>query len=85
LGCGEIVVNRAIAKVSIVGMGMVGRPGIAARMFESLSQEQINIQMIATSEIKISCVVSEEDGIRALQAVHAAFGLAGTERVEVPA
>ncbi|MBF2087171.1 aspartate kinase [Thermoleptolyngbya sp. C42_A2020_037] len=85
LGCGEIVVNQAIAKVSIVGMGMVGRPGIAARMFEALAQEQINIQMIATSEIKISCVVSEEDGIRALQAVHAAFGLAGTERVEVPA
>ncbi len=85
LGCGEIVVNQAIAKVSVVGMGMVGRPGIAARMFEALSQEQINIQMIATSEIKISCVVSEEDGIRALQAVHAAFGLAGTERVEVPA
>ncbi|MBD3881446.1 aspartate kinase [Phormidium tenue FACHB-886] len=85
VGCGEIVVDRAIAKVSIVGMGMVGQPGVAARMFEALAAERINIQMIATSEIKISCVVDEEDGVRALQAVHAAFGLSGTERVVVPA
>jgi aspartate kinase len=85
LGCGEIVVDRAIAKVSIVGTGMVGQPGVAARMFEALATEQINIQMIATSEIKISCVVEEEEGVRALQAVHAAFGLSGTERIVVPA
>lgn len=84
LGCGEIVVDRAIAKVSIVGTGMVGRPGIAARMFESLAREGINIQMIATSEIKVSCLVSEEDGVRALQVIHAAFGLSGNERVVVP-
>ncbi len=85
LGCGEIVVDRAIAKVSIVGTGMVGQPGIAARMFEALATERINIQMIATSEIKISCVVSDEDGVRALQAVHTAFGLSGTERIVIPA
>ncbi|MBF2073581.1 MAG: aspartate kinase [Synechococcales cyanobacterium C42_A2020_086] len=85
LGCGEITVDPAIAKVSIVGMGMVGRPGIAAKMFASLAQEQINIQMIATSEIKVSCVVAEADGVRALQVVHAAFGLSGQERIVVPA
>lgn len=85
LGCGEITVDPAIAKVSIVGTGMVGRPGIAAKMFASLAQEQINIQMIATSEIKVSCVVAEADGVRALQVVHAAFGLSGQERIVVPA
>ncbi|MBW4664067.1 MAG: aspartate kinase [Chroococcus sp. CMT-3BRIN-NPC107] len=82
---GEIVIDSAIAKVSIVGAGMLGQPGIAAKMFQSLAQQQINIQMIATSEIKISCVVPQEDGIRALQAIHAAFGLEGSDRYLVPA
>ncbi len=84
-GCGEVVLDEAIAKVSIVGIGMVLRPGIAARMFEAIAQQGINIQMIATSEIKVSCVVAQDDGVRALQAVHAAFGLAGDTRIEVPA
>ncbi len=85
LGCGEVMVDRAIAKVSVVGTGMVGRPGAAARMFDALAKQHINIQMIATSEIKISCVVAEEDGVRALQAVHTAFDLSGNEKIEVPA
>lgn len=85
LGSGEITVDRSIAKVSIVGTGMIGRPGVAARMFEALAAEKINIQMIATSEIKVSCVVSEAEGVRALQIVHAAFGLSGNERIVVPA
>lgn len=82
---GEIVVDSAIAKVSIVGAGMIGQPGIAARMFEALAQHQINIQMIATSEIKISCVVAQEDGVNALKAIHSAFGLAGSENIQIPA
>ncbi|MEH2200279.1 aspartate kinase [Nostoc sp.] len=85
LGWGEVVLDSAIAKVSIVGAGMVGQPGVAAKMFEALAQHQINIQMIATSEIKISCVVAQEEGVKALQAIHAAFGLAGSEKVVVPA
>jgi len=85
LGWGEIVVDSAIAKVSIVGASMVGQPGVAARMFEALTQHQINIQMIATSEIKISCVVAQEQGVTALQAIHAAFGLAGKDKIQVPA
>ncbi|MEH1978800.1 MAG: aspartate kinase [Nostoc sp.] len=85
LGWGEVVLDSAIAKVSIVGAGMVGQPGIAAKMFEALAQEQINIQMIATSEIKISCVVAQEQGVKALQAIHAAFELAGSEKFVVPA
>lgn len=71
-----VVVDLAIAKVSVVGAGMVGHPGVAARMFEALYAQGINIQMIATSEIKVSCVVAQDQGVRALQAIHAAFGLA---------
>ncbi|MBD2533283.1 aspartate kinase [Nostoc flagelliforme FACHB-838] len=85
LGWGEVVLDSAIAKVSIVGAGMVGHPGVAAKMFEALAQQQINIQMIATSEIKISCVVAQEQGVKALQAIHAAFELAGSEKFVVPA
>ncbi len=82
---GEVVVDDAIAKVSVVGIGMIDAPGVAARMFKALSEQNINLQMIATSEIKISCVVNEEEGVRALRAVHSAFGLSGTKTVVVPA
>jgi len=84
-GWGEVALDNAIAKVSIVGAGMVGQPGIAAKMFEALAQNQINIQMITTSEIKVSCVVDEQQGVKALQVIHEAFGLAGSKKVEVPA
>ncbi|BAZ12207.1 aspartate kinase [Calothrix sp. NIES-4071] len=84
-GWGEVVLDSAIAKVSVVGAGMVGQPGVAAKMFEALAQNKINIQMIATSEIKISCVVEQEQGIKALQVIHEAFGLAGSEKFVVPA
>lgn len=85
LGCGEVILDTAIAKVSVVGSGMVNHPGVAARMFAALAQHKINIQMIATSEIKISCVIDESQGVTALQAIHAAFGLAGNKKIEVPA
>ncbi|WP_024544446.1 aspartate kinase [Picosynechococcus sp. NKBG15041c] len=82
---GEIEVNPAIAKVSIVGSGMIGAPGVAARFFQALAESRINIQMITTSEIKISCVVPEDQGQAALKLVHEAFGLGGAVKVEVPA
>lgn len=85
LGFGEVLVDPDIAKVSIVGAGMVGQPGVAAKMFAALSQEEINIQMITTSEIKISCVVAEEQGINALQVIHKAFALAGSKKIKVSA
>ena len=85
IGFGEVSVDLAIAKVSIVGAGMIAHPGVAAKFFTALAQEQINIQMIATSEIKISCVVAEDEGVKALKAVHNAFNLAGELQVEVPA
>lgn len=84
-GYGEVVVDKAIAKISVVGIGMIDTPGVAARMFAALAQQNINIQMIATSEIKISALVAETDGVKALKAVHEAFALSGSEQVVVPA
>lgn len=75
LGCGEVAIDETIAKVSVVGAGMLGKPGIAAQMFNALAAAGINIQMIATSEIRISCVVAQEQGVDALKTVHRAFGL----------
>ena len=80
----EVVVNTNIAKVSIVGSGMVGSPGVAAQFFQALADEKINIQMITTSEIKISCIVNQEEGVQALKAVHEAFRLSGETILEVP-
>ncbi|PIS28230.1 aspartate kinase [Candidatus Saganbacteria bacterium CG08_land_8_20_14_0_20_45_16] len=71
----NVVADDDVAKVSLVGIGMVSQPGTAAKMFETLSNEKINIQMIATSEIKISCVVKREAGKKAVQILHKAFGL----------
>jgi aspartate kinase len=70
----------AIARVSAVGAGMRATAGTAGRMFRALAAAQINIGLIATSEIRTSCVVAEENGVQALQAVHACFGLGGDER-----
>ena len=64
-----------IAKVSIVGAGMINRPGVASKLFQTLSNENINIQMIATSEIKISCVIDPKDSQKAVQSIHRAFEL----------
>jgi aspartate kinase len=85
IGSQEVVVNPDIAKVSIVGAGMAGQPGVAAKFFDALAKEGINIEMIATSEIKISCVVPKSEGVRAVKVVHDAFELAGLEKVQVPA
>ena len=67
----------AIARVSAVGAGMPATAGTAARMFRTLADAGLNIELIATSEIRTSCVVAEDDGVAALQAVHAGFGLGG--------
>jgi len=67
--------DRHIGRVSLVGAGMKTHPGIAAKMFEVLAAEGVNIEMISTSTIRISCVVGEDDVERAVRALHAAFGL----------
>jgi aspartate kinase len=65
-----------LAKVSVVGVGMRTHTGVAKRMFEALAAAKVNIQNITTSEIKISCIISKEDGAKALKTVHDAFELA---------
>jgi len=67
--------DKFIAKISIVGIGMRSHSGVAAKMFSILATEKINIKMISTSEIKISCVVSEKEADKAVRALHKAFGL----------
>ena len=79
----ELVEGKAIARVSAVGAGMPSSPGSAAKMFLALAEAGINIEMIATSEIRISCVVAEEDGVQALKAVHQKFNLNGNQSVNI--
>jgi aspartate kinase len=74
-------VDDAVAKVSLVGAGMKGNPGVAADMFDALASEGINIEMISTSPIRISCVVRKSNGEHALRAVSARFGLDASGRI----
>ena len=73
LGFDHITVEDKIAKVSIVGAGMMTTPGVAAKMFEALYDANINIQMINTSEIRVSVLIDQEDADRAVKAVHDRF------------
>ena len=75
IGATGVTTDTSIAKVSIVGAGMIGRPGIAAAMFKALADAGVNIQMISTSEIKVSCVVHTKDGEKAVKAIHKVFEL----------
>ena len=75
LGFKEIHSDKNIAKLSIVGAGMMSNPGVAAKMFESLYNEGVNINMISTSEIRVTVLINEKDGIKAMNAVHEAFNL----------
>jgi aspartate kinase len=80
LGFKNVEWESGLAKVSIVGSGMVSNPGVAAKMFSTLAENGIFIKMISTSEIKISVVVDEEEMIRAAETLHHAFGLDRAER-----
>jgi cystathionine beta-lyase family protein involved in aluminum resistance len=73
IGASGFVYNDRVAKVSIVGAGMITNPGVAADMFKALAKENINIEMISTSEIKVSCIIHEDQAIKAVQALHAEF------------
>ena len=69
----DVVSDAKLGKVSIVGTGMQNTPGFAARMFETLSSEGVNIELISTSEIRITCIVEEEKVKDAVRALHKAF------------
>ena len=71
----KIEANKEVAKLSIVGAGMMSNPGVAAKMFETLYNENVNINMISTSEIRVTVLIHEKDAERAMNAVHEAFGL----------
>jgi aspartate kinase len=73
IGAKQIIFDKDVDKVSIVGVGMKSHAGVAARMFEVLAKNDINIEMISTSEIKISCVVSSKNGKKALETLHHEF------------
>ena len=82
IGARALEIDERVAKVSIVGAGIQNAPGYAARMFGTLADAKINIQMISTSEIRITCIVSESDAPRALQALHDAFDLATPDPID---
>ena len=75
VGCGEVMHDEDIARVSIVGVGMKSHPGVAATMFRVLAQQKINIEMISTSDISISCIIQKKFAEAAVRALHEKFGL----------
>lgn len=75
IGAGDVVADENVAKISIVGVGMKSHTGVAAKMFKTLADEKINISIISTSEIKISCLIPEVNADKAAIGLHKAFGL----------
>jgi aspartate kinase len=81
VGAGTIQRDPDIAKISLIGAGMKSHPGVAADMFDALAEAGINIEIISTSSIRISCVVRASEVDRAVQAVHQRFQGYAEERV----
>jgi len=75
IGAGDILVDEDIARISIVGVGMKSHHGVAAKMFETLAHEKINIEMISTSDISISCIIKKNLGETAVKILHEKFNL----------
>jgi aspartate kinase len=75
IGARDLSAHDNVAKLSVVGIGMRSHSGVAGQMFEALAQSNVNIQIISTSEIKISVVIDRADADKACQAVHERFGL----------
>jgi aspartate kinase len=75
IGAGEVIADQGIAKVSLIGAGMKSSPGVAAAMFEALAEAGINIEMISTSTIRISCVIRASEVATAVRAIHDRFRL----------
>jgi aspartate kinase len=85
LGFREVQTDSNVAKVSIVGEGIHNSPGYAAQMFGALADEGINISMISTSEIRITCIIAEDRIDAAAKAIHRTFRLQEPEAAETPA
>ena len=67
--------DKNVSKVSIIGVGMVTTPGVTFRMFQALAKQNINIQVISTSEIKISVLINRKNAMKAVKSLHAEFNL----------
>lgn len=78
---GEVTTDEGVAKLSVIGLGMRSHSGVAAKLFEAMARERINIEMISTSEIKLSCLIRKAHADRAVRAVHRAFGLSHLPRI----
>lgn len=76
IGAGEVLEDSDIARVSIVGVGMKSHPGVAATMFDVLAKNKVNIEMISTSDISISCIIKKKFAETAVRALHDKFALA---------
>src|SRR3712207_9057070 len=81
LGIAGLNADETMGKVSIVGAGMKSHPGVAARVFQTLGEQDINIEMISTSPIKISCVIDGEKVPQAVRSLHSAFELQGPDAI----
>ena len=81
VGIGAIAMDEDMGKVSIIGAGMRSHPGVAAKVFNVLGEAGINIEMISTSPIKISCVISGDRVAEAVRGLHEAFELSGKETI----
>ena len=75
LGFRAVEIDQEVAKVSVVGIGMRSHTGVAAKMFDTLAKAGVTIENISTSEIVIGCIIRRQDGEKALQVIHDAFGL----------
>ena len=83
VGAAEVQVDPDVAKVSVIGSGVASTPGVAARMFQALANEGINIDLISTSEVRIACIIRKDQLQAAVRAVHREFDLANLERKEL--
>ena len=79
-----IQVDTHVGRVSVIGSGVASNPGVAARMFQALADNQINIQLISSSEIRIACIIQEDQIDSAIRALHEAFDLSNLERKQIP-
>jgi aspartate kinase len=81
IGAAGVAYDADVAKVSLIGAGMKSHPGVAADMFEALADAGINIEIISTSTIRVSCVIRASEVERAVQAVHERFRMFAEERI----
>jgi aspartate kinase len=75
IGAGDIILDEDIARIGVVGIGMKSHPGVAAKMFDTLAENKINIEMISTSDISISCIIKKKFAETAVKSLHKNFGL----------